>query len=212
MVATVAPLLRPMRAAAAADHGAAIAAQRASLASQAGADLVAVRNEFVAQAECVVAAGLLGIDGSLLGCGRGGSKAGQRQAGQQADGAERGPTEAVQSILSHVGFLVLGKRFNPSRSQDYRVVSFQRTAPAATYCRVRHRTQPPAAQWVARAGRLIRPASRLPPVGRRPARAVIAASSSPGASLQGPCWPRPFLRGPGRVRARASRTPTRRPG
>jgi len=56
MVATVAPLLRPMRAAA--DHGAAIAAQRANLASQAGADLVAVGNEVVAQAEGVVAAGL----------------------------------------------------------------------------------------------------------------------------------------------------------
>src|SRR5258705_12877756 len=98
MVATVAPLLRPMRAAA--DHGAAIAAQRANLASQAGADLVAVRDEIAAQPECVVAAGLFGVDGSLLGRGRGGGKAGQRQPEQQAGRADRGQTEAVQSIFS----------------------------------------------------------------------------------------------------------------
>src|SRR5260370_7268346 len=97
MVATVAPLLRPMRAAA--DHGTAIAAQRANLASQAGADLVAVRDEIAAQPECVVAAGLFGVDGCLLGRGRGGSKACQRQPEQQAGGPAPGPTPAVYSLF-----------------------------------------------------------------------------------------------------------------
>src|SRR5689334_21244659 len=94
-VVPVGPARRTASLAAAARHKrAAVAAEAAGVRAQAGADPVAVRNVFVAESECIVLAGLLGID-SL-----GGGRDADRGEGEQ-ESAGRGRGKAIEAISFH---------------------------------------------------------------------------------------------------------------